>query len=202
MNRPLFIGLAGPSGAGKTTLVRSITDRYPHITHIRLDGFFKAYETFPSYGRWINRETPENIEWDAFFDALGKLRAGKPTTFPVYDKKTGIQTGTELITPGPVVFVEGYLLYHDPRIRNLFDTKLYLHVSVEEQYARKKSRWPEMDDDYFYEVVVPMFDMHGSHGARFAETILNGDLSELEVLAELERSPAFTACAQVAQQTR
>lgn len=191
MQQPLFIGLAGPSGAGKTTLVRHITNRYPHVTHIRLDGFFKAYETFPQFGKWVNRETPENIEWDNFFAALLSLRSGKPTIFPVYEKKTGVQCGSELITPGPVVFVEGYLLYHDPRIRNLFDTKLYLHVSVEEQYARKKSRWPEMDDAYFYEVVVPMFEMHGSHGARFADAILNGDAAEHEVTQELENLSVF-----------
>lgn len=189
--QPVFIGLAGPSGAGKTTLVRHVIARYPHITHIRLDGFFKAYETFPMFGRFVNREAPENIEWDNFFSALLSLRAGKSTQFPVYEKKSGVQCGTELITPGPVVFVEGYLLYHDPRIRNLFDGKLYLHVSVPEQYRRKKARWPEMDDAYFHEVVVPMFEMHGSHGARFADGLLNGDASESDVIAELEKSSLF-----------
>lgn len=189
--QPVFIGLAGPSGAGKTTLVRHVTSQYPHVTHIRLDGFFKAYETFPMFGQFVNRETPENLEWDKFFTALLSLRAGKPTEFPVYEKKSGVQSGTEIVTPGPIVFIEGYLLYHDPRIRNLIDGKLYLHVSVAEQYRRKKARWPEMDDAYFHQVVVPMFEMHGSHGARFADDLLNGDAPESDVLTELEKTSVF-----------
>jgi uridine kinase len=189
--QPVFIGLAGPSGAGKTTLVRHITENYPHITHIRLDGFFKPYETFPMHGDFVNRETPENIYWDDFYAALSTLRAGEPTIFPLYEKKTGVQCGTELITPGPVVFVEGYLLYHDPRISNLLDAKLYLHVSPDEQYRRKKARWPEMDDAYFYQVVVPMFEQYGSRGAHIADTIINGDAPANDVIAELEKTSVF-----------
>lgn len=189
--QPVFIGLAGPSGAGKTTLVRHITENYPHITHIRLDGFFKAFDTFPLFGEFVNRETPENINWNEFYDALKSLRAGNPTTLPIYEKKTGVQCGTECITPGPVVFVEGYLLYHDPRISDLLDVKLYLHVSPEEQYRRKKSRWPEMDDAYFHQVVVPMFERYGSHGALVADAIINGDAPEKDVIAELEKTPVF-----------
>ncbi len=188
---PIFIGLAGPSGAGKTTLVRAIKDENPHVTHIRLDGFFKPYETFPSYKRWVNRESPENIEWDMLHAALLKLRSGAPTEFPVYEKKSGVQSGTELITPTPIIFVEGYLLYYDPRIRNLFDAKFYLTVSVEQQYARKKNRWPEMDDAYFYDVVVPIFEMHGSHGARFADEILDGDVSEGALLHQLIQTRTY-----------
>lgn len=189
--QPVFIGLAGPSGAGKTTLVRHITENYPHITHIRLDGFFKPYETFPMHGTFVNRETPENILWDAFHEALLSLRAGKPTVFPLYEKKTGVQCGEELVTPGPVVFVEGYLLYHDARISELFDAKLYLHVSPEEQYRRKKTRWPEMDDDYFYSVVVPVFERFGSRGAHVADAVINGDAPEADVIAELEKTSVF-----------
>ena len=189
--KPVFIGLAGPSGAGKTTLVRHITTSFPHITHIRLDGFFKAFETFPMHDNFVNREAPENINWDEFYIALQSLHAGQPTVFPLYEKKTGVQCGTELITPGPVVFVEGYLLYHDPRISDLLDTKLYLHVSINEQYRRKKARWPEMDDAYFYQVVVPMYEKFGSRGAQIADTIINGDASEDDVIAELEKTPGF-----------
>jgi len=189
--QPVFIGLAGPSGAGKTTLVRHITTNYPTITHIRLDGFFKAFETFPMHGEFVNRETPENIKWDEFHAALQSLRAGLPTEFPLYEKKSGVQCGTELITPSPIVFVEGFLLYHDPRISELLDAKFYLHVSPEEQYRRKKARWPEMDDTYFYQVVVPVFVQYGSRGADVADAVINGDAPEADVIAELEKTPAF-----------
>jgi len=183
-DQPIFIGLAGPSGAGKTTLVRHITTAYPNITHIRLDGFFKPYETFPTIGPHVNRETPENIEWDNFYAALCSLRRGESTEFPLYEKKTGVQCGTELITPGSIVFVEGYLLYFDPRIRDLIDIKTFMDVSTEEQYRRKKARWPEMDDAYFFDVVVPVFEEFGSRGAQFAHHILDGNRSEDELIRE------------------
>ena len=188
-NRPLLIGLAGPSGAGKTTLAKHIAQKYPQVTHIRRDGFYKTLEEFPLFGKWINREAPENLKWDKFYRALVSLRAGQPTEFPVYEKKLDRCVGSELVAPSPIVIAEGYLLYHDPRIRELFDVKLFLHVSVDAQYQRKKSRWPEMDDDYFYQVVVPMFEMHGSHGARHAQDIFNGDVSEEEIIVQFENSP-------------
>ncbi len=194
LGTPIFIGLAGPSGSGKTTLVRHIGERYPHITHIRLDGFFKSFETFPKLGMWVNRETPENINWDDFFTALQSLRAGKSTSFPVYDKKTGVQTGTELVVPSSIIFVEGYLLYHDQRIKNLFDSRLYLDVSVKNQYIRKKTRWPEMDDAYFYDVVIPMFEKYGKNGADCAHHILNGNDSEREVCEKLDKLISAYSC--------
>lgn len=189
MPTPIFLGIAGPSGAGKTTLARHLCSRHPQITHVKLDAFFKNVSEFPYYRHWLNREVPDNLYWDEFYSALRQLRAGQPANFPIYDREKGVRAGYEQITPSAIVLVEGYLLFFDPRIRDLFDVRLYLNVSTQEQYRRKKIRWPEMDDDYFFEVVVPTFEMHGKHGARHAHALINGDQGEPEVVAEAESYP-------------
>lgn len=187
MATPFIIGIAGPSGAGKTTLAEHIVAHYPAVTHIKLDGFFKTLEEFPMYGRWRNREVPENLYWDDFYEALRSLKNGRATEFPVYSKKADSRIGKQIINPSEIILVEGYLLYFDPRVRNLIDHRMFMHVSVENQYRRKKGRWPEMEDEYFFEVVVPVFNMHGAPGARHAHTHLNGDTTEAELVAEFKK---------------
>lgn len=194
MNSPLFIGIAGPSGAGKTTLAEHITQKFPRVAHIKLDNFYKDISLFPMYEQWINREAPENLYWDDFHKALSSLKRGVAAEVPHYNRASGIRDGVDILPPADVVLVEGYLLYFDPRVRDMFDVRLFLHVSTETQYQRKKSRWPEMDDSYFHNVVVPMFDMHGSHGARHAHHVLNGEMHEAHIVTEFEefitRNPA------------
>lgn len=189
--QPYFIGIAGPSGAGKTTLAEHITKNFPEVTHVRLDGFFKNLSEFPYYKQWINREAPENLYWDEMHEVFSGLRRGETVQFPKYDRVRDCRSGTFTVTPSKIVLIEGYLLFFDPRIRSLFDYRLYLHVSTDEQYRRKKQRWPEMEDAYFHEVVVPMFATHGRQGANFSHAILNGDLSEQEILREFAALPQF-----------
>ncbi len=187
MISPTYIGLAGPSGAGKTTLVEHLVHSYPQLTHIKMDGYFKDISEFPRLGRHINREAPENLYWNELYSALCALRRGEIASVRTYNRAADTPAGEIMVAPSPIIFVEGYLLYFDERIRNLFDVRLFLDVSVAQQYARKKQRWPEMDDAYFYEVVVPMFEQYGRAGANAAHYVLNGDSAPHELVA------AFTA---------
>lgn len=188
MSKPFLIGLAGPSGAGKTTLAKHLHEQFPHITHIRLDGFYKNFSDFPQYKQWVNREAPENLHWDEIYDAIKNLAAGADVTVPLYDRPNGVRSGFEKISPTEIILVEGFLLFFDPRIRDFFDMRVFLHVSLETQYARKKSRWPEMDDNYFHEVVVPMFEIHGREGMRHAHLTLNGENEEAVVVQEFHNN--------------
>lgn len=184
--QPLFIGLAGPSGAGKTTLVEHLMVAYPELTHVRMDGYFKDISEFPRSGPHINREAPENLYWDELYAALSALRRGDSALVRTYNRVADTPSGVVPITPSPIIFVEGYLLFYDARIRELFDVRLFLDVSVAQQYVRKKQRWPDMDAVYFYDVVVPMFERFGRNGARHAHHILNGDSAPHELVAAFE----------------
>lgn len=185
--QPRFIGLAGPSGAGKTTIVELLTHTHPDgLTHVRMDGYFKDIAEFPLLGLHINREAPENLYWDELYDALCELRRGQPAHVRTYDRAADTPAGTVYITPSSTVFVEGYLLFFDARIRELFDVRLFLDVAIEEQYRRKKQRWPAMSDDYFYDVVVPMFEQHGRAGMNHAHHVLDGNQSPEQIIQNFQ----------------
>ncbi|MBI1908493.1 hypothetical protein HYS28_03730 [Candidatus Uhrbacteria bacterium] len=173
--RPLLIGLAGPSGAGKSTLCAAIAADRGDVGHFRLDDFFKDATEFPRYKHWLNRELPSNLKFDQFITALTQLRAGYPVEVPEYSMHADRAVGTKRVEPKQVILVEGYLLFHDPRARPLFDLRLFLDVTTEVQIARRLGRGIPFDAAYFYEVVVPTFEQYGRDAQYDAHIVIDGN---------------------------
>ncbi len=172
--RPVLIGLAGSSASGKSTLAERAQSEFG-AELIKLDKFFKDAHEFPMHGPWRNWELPENLKWDELYQVLLELKAGHVVRVPEYSKPMGRQTGTRIARPTDIVLVEGFLLFHDGRSRDLFDHKLYLRVAPEAQLARRLARQPGTDRRYFEAVVRPAFDRYGAAAEQVADVVLDGN---------------------------
>jgi uridine kinase len=140
----LIIGIAGGTGSGKTTVVEQVAHEFPDqdVTVISQDSYYKdtsdlTYEDRVS----INFDHPESIDFDLLEQHLHALRRGETINQPVYSFKEHNRTGETILTsPSQVIIVEGILILTMPRIRELFDIKVYIDCDSDERLIRRLKR--------------------------------------------------------------
>jgi len=170
----VLIGIAGPTSSGKSTLCRILAERY-NANHIKMDDFYKGKEFYPKYKQWLNWESPENIEFSLLIDALQKLKSGKEVTIPIYSKSQGERTGSRLVIPKEVTVVEGFLLFYNEQLKDLFDLRIFVDTSEEVQKQRRKARNPDLDMQYFDEVIIPAFKKYVEPTKQYAHYVIDGN---------------------------
>ena len=125
---PLFIGIAGPPCAGKSTLCTALSKERSDITHVSMEDFYKDTGSAPFYKGHRNLDSPKSIEFSALKATLDKLRDGKEISVPVYSKNHSTQIGTKIVRPSKVLLVDGFLLFWHKRIRDMLDLKIYIDI--------------------------------------------------------------------------
>lgn len=185
MTSPYLIGIAGPSGVGKSTVAQNIIKRCPQISHFKLDDYFKPIADFPRFKAWPNREVPENLKWEEFFSALQMLKRNQTVTVPTYSMADDAPIGTHEVSPTPIILVEGYLLFLYHHINELFDYRVFLDVPVNTQLERKLMRNPDMDIDYFQDVTVSVFKQYGEPTKKLVHKVIDARKSEETLCLEL-----------------
>jgi len=74
-------------------------------------------------------------------DHIHKLRAGQPIERLVYDFAAYARAAqTVPINPKPVLIVEGILIFVDPRLRALFDVKVFVDTDADLRFIRRLQR--------------------------------------------------------------
>jgi uridine kinase len=140
----LIIGIAGGTGSGKTTVVEQVAHEFPdhEVTVISQDSYYKDTSELTYEERVkINFDHPESIDFDLLEQHLLELKAGKPIDQPVYSFVDHNRTGETVLTaPSKVIIVEGILILTMPRIRALFDIKVYIDCDSDERLIRRLKR--------------------------------------------------------------
>jgi phosphoribulokinase len=144
--RPVLIGIAGDSAAGKTTLTRGLVRTLGNrqVTHISGDD----YQRYTRTQRWDRDLTPLHPDAN-FLDILEQqvehVRNGEPILKPVYHHQDGQFGAAEYVAPTEFTIVEGMLALHQPRLRQLFDVRVFLeppeklrrHWKIERDCSRR-----------------------------------------------------------------
>lgn len=141
MTRPVFLGVVGDSGAGKTTLTRGIVRILSNhgVSHISGDDYHR-------YGRLRRAEMgitpldPAASHLDIMRQHLGHLRHQEPVLKPVYDHRTGTLSAPEYVRPNPYVVVEGLLGFHSEQLRAAHDIRVFLAPPEELRRTWKLTR--------------------------------------------------------------
>lgn len=160
-NSPLFIGIAGGSGAGKTTFAQSLVDVLGgDVAVIQHDSYYLHSPEIPFEVRArANYDHPDSLETELLVKHLVALRAGESIERPVYDFSTHLRSDRVVVVEAaPVVLVEGILVLADPDLRLELDLKIFVDTAADVRLARRLRRDIEERGRTVESVISQYFD--------------------------------------------
>lgn len=185
MNRkiPYVIGIAGGSGAGKTTVIRRILEQTGRKNSVVLqhDWYYRANEgmTFDQRAG-LNYDHPDSLETDLMVEHLRQLVTGKAVEVPQYDFSTHQRkVASVAVVPGKIIIVDGILILTSKPLRQLMDMKIYVDADSDLRFIRRlqrdiRERERSMDSiiSQYLKTVKPMHDRYVQTSKRYADVIL------------------------------
>lgn len=184
MNRkPVVIGVSGGSGSGKTSVTKSIYDRFKghSIMILEQDYYYKDQAHLPFEERLkTNYDHPLAFDNDLLIQHIEKLLKFEPIQKPVYDYAMHTRSQEVIeVEPKDVIILEGILVLEDERLRNLMDMKLFVDTDADIRIIRRlfrdiKERGRTMDSviEQYVNVVRPMHNQFIEPTKRYADIII------------------------------
>jgi uridine kinase len=181
--RPFFVGIAGGTGSGKTTVAHNLHDALPadRVTMIAHDSYYRDRSALPPEERHrLNFDHPDALDSALLVTHLGELAAGRDVEVPFYDFRTHTRKPEgRLVHPAPVVIVEGILIFAEPGIRDRFDVKIYVDTDVDIRIFRRLRRdlesrgrtFAQVDEQY-HRTVRPMHLEFVEPSRRWADILI------------------------------
>ncbi|MCP5506354.1 MAG: uridine kinase [Chlamydiales bacterium] len=178
----IVIGIAGASGAGKTTLAKKLKESLgDHVSIICQDNYYKDLSHLSIRERAAtNFDDPDSIDFNLLQRHLLELKQGKAIDLPTYDFVTHSRTkSTVKIQPKKITIIEGCLVFAVPEIREVCDMKLFVEADMDICLCRRIERdqkergrtFPDIRDQYL-KTVRPMFLKHIAPSKSFADLII------------------------------
>ncbi len=150
--RRFVVAIAGPPGAGKSTLSSALHGVLPEgaVEVVPMDGFHYDDAVLERRGLRSRKGAPETFDFAGFEVLLKRIRAGEPDiAIPVFDRSVELSRAAAAVIGADVrfVLVEGnYLLLDEEpwsRLAPLFDFSIFLDVPRGELERRLRQRWHE-----------------------------------------------------------
>lgn len=179
----LIIGIAGGTGSGKTTVVKKIIRNLSNecVGVVSQDAYYKDNSGIPQEQRQkINFDHPDSLEFDLMIQHLKELKAGNSIEEPVYSYLTCTRSEeTKTVHPKKVMIVEGILVLTHPKLRDLFDLKVFVHAEADDRLSRvikrdieERGRSAEAVLERYEKTVKPMHLQFIEPSKRYADIII------------------------------
>ena len=195
MSSPMLIGIAGGTGSGKSTFATGLKKLFPNeITIISYDNYYKPQDHLSMDERVkTNYDCPDALDTDLLVKHLRLLQGGKSVEIPNYD--FCIHTRREeftLVEPTPVIIVDGILTFHDERLREMFDIKIFADADADERILRRlrrdvTERGRDIDGviRQYVETVKIMHGIYVEPTKKYADIMINGGMNKtaLDIVA-------------------
>jgi len=179
-----FIGFAGGSGSGKSTIARKVAwalgeDRCATLS---FDSFyFPLPDAFRADPESYNFDEPAALDGEGMVQAMQALAAGRDATIPVYDFPSHTRVGVDVVPARPYVLLDGILLLSFPDIREHLHLSVYVDTPEPTRLARRIERdqvdrgrtLQEILDQYFASV-RPMHEAYVEPSRALADLVVDG----------------------------
>ena len=194
--QPRMLGIAGGSGAGKTTFARRLlsalgTERCLVISQ---DSYYiDQSAAFTEDGGSVNFDDPSALEFTLLERHLGALRAGQSIEIPIYDFATHTRSiKTTLGKPHPVVLVDGTLILSEAAAISHFDIRIFIDIDEPVRYQRRldrdtreRGRTPAGVKVQWDRQVQPMHERYVQPSAAVADYLIVDDASWERCLSDV-----------------
>jgi len=197
-HRPLVVGVAGGTGAGKTTVTRAIAQAVgsAQVSTLPEDAYYREYRDLSEAERTsINWDHPDAIEVPLLLDHVQQLLRGETIQRPVYDFAAYARSPlTVAVAPRPILIIEGILIFVDARLRELMDVKVFVDTDADIRFIRRlmrdvaeRGRTVESVVSQYLSTVRPMHIAFVEQTKRYADIIVP-EGGENQVAIELLRA--------------
>ena len=180
--RPLFIGIAGGSGSGKTTIAEEVVQRLDgRVALIQHDAYYRHMPELTAEERArVNYDHPSSLETELLVEHLEQLRSGVVMETPVYDFAIHLRSEQTIrIEPLPVVIIEGILVLAEPELRSELDLKIFVDTDADLRLARRlerditdRGRTVDSVIEQYFATVRPMHVEFVAPSRRYADLII------------------------------
>ncbi|MEQ6167254.1 uridine-cytidine kinase [Ekhidna sp. MALMAid0563] len=183
MSKPTVVGITGGSGSGKTLFMKELMQQVPDAALHSMDNYYIEKGKQPKDKSGIeNFDTPQSINQNKFAEDLKKLIAGESielTEYTYNNERDNPNPKKIKIDSSPVILVEGIFVFHQEKVRELLDLKLYIeapdYLMMKRRIIRdSKERGYDLDDVlYRYEHhVTPAYKQYIEPSKHFADLII------------------------------
>ena len=178
----IFIGIAGGTGSGKTTLTRHLKEHFGDaVTVIGHDSYYKRQDgkTYEERSK-VNYDHPDAFETSLLVEHLKALKAGRSNQCPVYSYVDHNRTDeTVEVFPTKVIIVEGIMVLVNRRLRDMMDLKIYVDCDDDIRLIRNiqrdiidRGRTVSMVMERYINVLKPMHEQFIEPSKRYANVII------------------------------
>ena len=183
MENCIFVGVAGGSGSGKTTVAYNLIKAFStkDAVLIQQDAYYKEIRNKSLEQRAkTNFDHPDAIEFELLEEHLKALKDAKTIEKPVYDFTTHLRK-KEIVSvkPSKIVIVEGILVLAIPEIRDMFDMKIFVDTDADEMLLRRverdikeRARTFDCIKEQYLKTVKPMYLEFCEPSKRYADVII------------------------------
>jgi len=183
MKASITVGIAGGTGAGKTTVARLLAESLGHVVVLDMDSYYldRSGVSPEARGR-LNFDEPAAFDVSLLMQHLCLLRQDHAIEKPRYSFKSHTRTGIERIAPAPVVVVEGLFALWWEDLRESFDLRIYLDAPDDVRIRRRierdvvsRGRSAESVLRQYECTVQPMHEVYVAPTRLYADLVLAND---------------------------
>ncbi|XP_020088551.1 uridine kinase-like protein 1, chloroplastic isoform X3 [Ananas comosus] len=143
--QPFVIGVSGGTASGKTTVCDMIIQQlHDHrVVLVNQDSFYRGLTAEESERvQDYNFDHPDAFDTEQLLECMGKLKDGQSVNVPIYDFKNHRRCSESFrkVNASDVIILEGILVFHDQRVRDLMDMKIFVDTDADIRLARRIRR--------------------------------------------------------------
>ncbi|KAL3148873.1 Uridine kinase-like protein 1, chloroplastic [Trebouxia sp. C0010 RCD-2024] len=182
-SQPFFIGVAGGTASGKTTVCDQIMQRLHDqcVVMLSQDSFYRGLTPEECKNvKAYSFDEPDAFDTKALVQCLQALRAMQAVQVPVYDFTLHQRAQeTRRVEPADVVIIEGILVLHMESVRKLLNMKIFVDTDDDVRLARRIQRDVAIRGrdvasviEQYTQQVKPAFDQYVAPSRKHADVII------------------------------